>query len=127
MPGIASVGTKTMCMCSFGMAPAPLFVPPGKVMAENFPFANVTCTPKPGVCDFAMCQSMANPAVAAATAAAMGVLTPQKCTPNVVMWTPGVTKVLVGNMPALNNTCTAQCAFGGVITITNPGATKVMA
>jgi hypothetical protein len=32
--------------------------------------------------------------------------------------------MLIGNKPALNNTCQLICAYGGVITITNPGATK---
>ena len=36
-------------------------------------------------------------------------------------WKPGSPTVLVANVPALNNSSTCQCAFGGVITITSPG------
>jgi hypothetical protein len=34
--------------------------------------------------------------------------------------------VMIANMPALNNSCTLNCMWGGVITISNPGQTTVM-
>ncbi len=117
-----------MCQCSFGMTPTPLIVlPTNKVLAtlpaatimDNKPFVNIT--------PFGMCQSMANPAVAAATAAAMGVLTPMPCTPvTTAPWAPGSPTVLIANNPALNNSSKLICNFGGVISITNPGQQKTM-
>lgn len=78
------------------------------------------------VMPFGMCQSMANPAVAAATAAAFGVLTPMPCIPVIpAPWSPGSPTVLVGNTPALNQSSKAICAYGGVIQITNPGTTNI--
>jgi hypothetical protein len=75
---------------------------------------------------FGMCQSLSNPMVAAATAAALGVLTPMPCIPNTVLpWTPGSPTVLIGNMPALNNSCKLNCLWGGMIQITNPGQQKI--
>ena len=72
-------------------------------------------------------QSPANPMVAAATAAALGVLTPMPCIPvTPAPWVPGSPTVLLRGMPALNNTSQCMCNWGGVIQITNPGTTKEM-
>ena len=76
---------------------------------------------------FGMCSNPANPQVAAATAAALGVLTPMPCVPVVsAPWAPGSPAVLVANKPALNQNSKAMCAWGGMIQITNPGNSKVM-
>ena len=82
--------------------------------------------PMKNIMPFGMCQSMANPAVAAATAAAFGVLTPMPCIPVIpAPWSPGSPTVLVGNTPALNQSSKTICAYGGVIQITNPGTTNI--
>ncbi|MCC6385942.1 MAG: DUF4280 domain-containing protein [Dehalococcoidia bacterium] len=113
--------------CSFGAAPSALMVIPEgpPVMAENKPMAT-TMDNKPlvNILPFAMCQSLANPTVAAATAAALGVLTPMPCVPaTAAPWAPGAPTVLIANKPALNNTSKLMCNWGGVIQILNPGAT----
>ena len=75
---------------------------------------------------FGMCQSLSNPTVASATSAAMGVLTPMPCIPVVTApWAPGSTQVKVMNMPALTDNSKCMCAYGGQISITNPGNTMV--
>lgn len=114
--------------CPFGAAPSVLLVPPvNKVMATT-PAANIMdMKPVANIPPFGMCMSMSNPAVASATAAALGVLTPQPCVPVITgPWMPGSATVLIGGMPALNNTCQAMCAWGGVILVTNPGQTRVV-
>jgi len=84
---------------------------------DNIPFVNIP--------PFGLCTSLANPITAAQTAAALGVLTPGTCTPVLpAPWMPGSPTTLIGNVPALNNSCTCACVYGGVITIVNPGATK---
>jgi len=113
-----------MTMCSFGAAPSSLMVlPASAVMSSKVPAANIMDNkPFVNVLPFGMCMSMANPAVAAATAAAFGVLTPMPCTPmTAAPWVPGCPTVLVGKMPALNNSSKCICSFGGVIQITLPG------
>ncbi|MFM8223251.1 MAG: DUF4280 domain-containing protein, partial [Planctomycetaceae bacterium] len=71
---------------------------------------------------FGMCSSMANPTVAAATAAALGVLTPMPCIPVIpAPWFPGSPTVLIDALPALNNTCKCLCAWAGVISVIAPG------
>lgn len=75
-----------------------------------------------------MCSSMANPQVAAATAAALGVLTPQPCIPAVAGgWIPSQTTCLAEGKPCLTQEAKAICSYGGIITINNPGQTGVMA
>jgi hypothetical protein len=71
---------------------------------------------------FGMCMSPANPEVAAATAAALGVLTPMPCIPaTTAPWTPGSPTVLLDNMPALDNSSMLMCMWGGEISITMAG------
>ena len=113
-----------MMTCSFGAAPSSLIVlPVNKVMTSNMPAANIMDNkPMVNILPFAMCSSLANPTVAAATTAALGVLTPMPCIPvTVAPWAPGSPTVMLANMPALNNTCTLNCMWGGVITISQAG------
>jgi hypothetical protein len=89
---------------------------PVATIADNKPFVNVL--------PFGLCTSLANPITAAQTAAALGVLTPGTCTPVLpAPWVPGSPTVLVGNMPALNVQSKCLCAYGGIVTVTNPVAT----
>ncbi len=76
---------------------------------------------------FGMCSSLANPTVAAATAAALGALTPMPCVPATsAPWAPGSPTVQIANTPALNNSSKAMCSYGGVIQIVMPGQMTVM-
>ncbi|MCL2068830.1 MAG: DUF4280 domain-containing protein [Oscillospiraceae bacterium] len=76
---------------------------------------------------FGVCNSLSNPAVAAATAAALGVLTPQPCIPaTAAPWAPGSTSVLIGGVPALESNSKLMCNWGGTIQVTSPGQTKTI-
>jgi hypothetical protein len=110
-------------MCAMGAAPAVFNATPKMVMTGNMPAGNIMDhVPMLNIPPFGVCMSLANPTVAAATAAALGVLTPMPCVPNTpAPWAPGSPTVLVANMPALNNTSTLNCIWGGVITFTTPG------
>lgn len=122
MPGPV-VTTGAMAVCAMGAAPATLnFIPPpvvggptqsGKIM-DNIPFLNIP--------PFGVCISLANPTVAAATAAALGVLTPMPCVPTPAgPWAPGSASVFLGGLPILDAPCVLNCAYAGVIMITFPG------
>ena len=114
--------------CSFGVAPSSLIVLPKNRVTTNFmPDANIMDNiPMVNILPFGMCSSIANPTVAAATTAALGVLTPMPCIPVIpAPWTPGNPTVLIGNMPIVNNTSKCFCAYGGVISIVNPGQQTV--
>jgi len=113
-----------MMTCSFGVAPSALVVlPANKTMVGGPPAANIMdFKPMVNIPTFGMCNTPSNPAVASATAAALGVLTPMPCVPvTTAPWVPGAPTVLIGNMPALNNSSKCMCAYGGVISITSPG------
>lgn len=111
-------------MCSFGLAPGQLTVlPVNRVMTSSQPAGNIMDHKSiVNIGSFGVCTSLANPAVAAATSAALGVLTPQPCIPvTVTPWVPGAATVMLTNQPSLDNTCTLNCMWGGVIQVTVPG------
>jgi hypothetical protein len=110
--------------CSFGAAPSSLMVtpknmcncggPPAANIMDNIPMTNIM--------PFGVCSSLANPTVASATAAALGVLTPMPCVPvTPAPWAPGAPTVLLANMPSLNDTSKLMCTWAGVISINFAG------
>jgi len=117
-------------MCSFGMAPSSLVVlpPPKMTFTNQMPDANIMDhVPMVNIMPFGMCFSPANPVVAAATAAALGVLTPMPCIPATpAPWVPGAATVMLGNSPTLDNVSQLMCMWGGVITFVTPGEFTVM-
>lgn len=123
-----AVCNGAVCQCSFGMAPCSLVVTSvTNSLGCNMPLASIMDNTPANLSTFGMCTSMANPAVAAATAAALGVLTPQPCSPVIVSpWAPGSPTVLVSGKPSLNNTSKAFCAYAGVVQILNPGQMTVL-
>lgn len=125
--GFIVVGGANL-QCSFGVAPSALMVLPDKMTMATMPVANIMDNkPLLNIMPFGMCSSLANPVVASATAAALGVLTPMPCIPNTLApWAPGCPTVLVKNMPALNNSSKLMCMWGGVIQVINPGQTNTM-
>lgn len=116
-------------MCSMGMAPSALVVlpPPKFAMTNQMPDANINDhIPLVNIMPFGMCMSPANPMVAAATAAAMGVLTPMPCIPNTpTPWVPGALTVMLGNAPTLDNVSQLMCNWAGVITFIDAGELTV--
>jgi hypothetical protein len=109
------------CACSFGTAPVPLKVLPIKrPLAENKPVACILdIIPFLNVGPFAMCTSLANPTVAAATAAALGVLTPMPCipVPTLADRRPTARSMIFRLKPGLQ----VDLRLGGCISIQNPG------
>ena len=124
---------KQVCMgalmqCSFGQAPSSLVVlPTNKTYTNQVPDANIMDhVPMTNIQPFGLCTCLGNPAVASATAAAMGALTPMPCIPNTpAPWVPGAPTVLLGNVLTLDDTSKLMCMWGGVITFVAPGETTV--
>lgn len=111
--------------CTFGMSPSQLMVVvPLRPKIQNKLVANIMdFAPMTNILPFGMCKSMSNPTVASATSAACGVLTPMPCVPVPAgPWRPGG-KGKVANFAALLDNCTLNCAWGGCISIKNPGHT----
>lgn len=123
------VVSGAMTQCTFGAAPGTLSVLPlNKVMCGGPPAANIMDNkPMVNVAPFGVCMSLANPTVAAATAAALGVLTPMPCIPNTAApWVVGAPTILMGNMPALNDSSMLMCNWGGVIKVVMAGQFTTM-
>lgn len=117
-----------MLQCSFGVAPSSLVVLPANRTMTTTPAATIMDhAPLVNIMPFGMCSSPANPTVAAATAAALGVLTPMPCVPATASpWIVGAPTVMIGNMPALDNNSKLMCNWGGVIQIVSPGQMQTM-
>lgn len=118
-----------LLMCPFGVAPAALMVTSDPtVTSSGLPAATIMdFAPIANIPTFGACSSIANPEVASATAAALGVLTPMPCVPaTVAPWIPGAPTVIKGGFPALDNTCKLMCMWGGVIEVTFPGQVTEM-
>ncbi len=117
------VCTSALLMCTFGVAPSVFSATPHMVKTSNLDAGVITDNvPMLNIKPFGMCNSLANPTVAAATTAALGVLTPMPCLPVFpAPWVPGVPTVLIQNIPALDNTCKLMCAYAGVVSISFPG------
>lgn len=119
------VCTGAMMKCSFGLAPSTFSATPKMVQTSNMDAGNIMDhVPNMNIPPFGMCQSLSNPTVAAATAAALGALTPMPCVPATpAPWVPGSATVLVANQPALNDSSTLNCIWAGVIQISMAGQT----
>jgi hypothetical protein len=126
MPDLVVNGAQITC--TFGVAPSALTVVPAgpPIQAGGQVLARIAdMIPMMNIAPFGMCTTLSNPQVAAATSAALGVLTPQPCIPvTTAPWTPGSAKVSVGGVPALTSTSTCMCAWGGSISIVSAGQVK---
>ena len=124
------VVNTALLKCTFGMAPSSLTVLPVKrVNVANQPSATIMDhKPMVNIKPFGNCMCPANPTVASATAAAMGVLTPMPCVPVIpAPWTPGSPVVTIGVFNALTENSQCMCAWAGQISVTMPGATQFTA
>ena len=124
--GNPAVTHSALLQCSFGAAPGTLTVLPlARVMVEGRPAAALLdAAPMLNVPSFGMCSSLANPTVAAATAAALGVLTPMPCVPATTAWVGGAVTTMIGGKPAVTLGAQCICAYAGVIQIVNPGSVR---
>jgi hypothetical protein len=110
-------------------------MPPGKAVlvvvsplntAGNMPIATIMdFAPMTNIPTFGMCNTEANPTVAAATSAASGVHTPAPCVPAITSpWSPGSSKVDVGGLKALTKDSTCNCMWSGSISVESEGQQK---
>jgi hypothetical protein len=112
-----------MLKCSFGAAPSSLVVLPTNCVMTGTPAATIMDhIPMLNILPFGMCSSESNPMVIAATAAALGVLTPMPCIPmTMAPWAPGAATVTIANFPALDNSSKLLCMWAGEIQVTMAG------
>ena len=116
-------GSKLKCSMGDSQSDLDVIHPllPGYLHGENM--ANIMDhKPMLNIKPFGQCKSMANPTVAAATAANMGRLQPMPCIPNTTMpWMNGKMDVFVKGQPALLSNCKLMCLWAGIIEILETG------
>ena len=129
MPELLTTGC--MLTCTFGDTPS-AFVAlelPGKPVIEG---AMTTATimeiaPIDNILPFVMCNSLANPEVAAATSAALGVLTPMPCVPVIPdPWDPPSINMFFEGLPLATVESKCLCTWGGEISVDSPAEVFVM-
>ena len=128
MPELLTTGC--MLTCTFGMTPSAFIALelPGKpVILEALSTAtNMEFVPLDNILPFGMCESLANPEVAAATTAALGVLTPMPCIPVVVdPWEPPSELMFYADLPLATIESKCLCAWGGEISVDTPAEFNV--
>lgn len=116
-----------MLKCSCGVAPSVLNVIPHGVLTEDKPAATIMDNALlVNIPPFGLCNSPANPAVAAAIVASGGTVTQAPCAfVPASPWMPGAVKTLIGGVPALTGSCKLMCIFAGAIEIEMPGQVSV--
>lgn len=126
----AVVVSGAKLMCPFGTTPSTLnATSQTKALGTSKPVATIMdIAAGSNITPFGMCSSLANPQVAAATTAALGVLTPMPCTMVAAgPWQATKPTILVDGKPILTQECTLLCGMGmGLISITHPGQTKII-
>lgn len=123
--------TATLLECTMGAAPTPFIADELPGVQHELGMAAATMiqiVPGKNIVPFGMCKSPANPTVAAATAAAQGVLTPMPCMPaTAAPWAPPSACTKYAGIPMATAQSICACSFGGVIKVSQvmpaPGKT----
>ncbi len=118
------VCSGAMMQCTMGTKPAQLTVLPIRtVHLAGQPQANISDHQSMvNLAPFGLCRSLAFPPTAAATAAALGTLTPMPCVHNTpTPWFVGKFDDLIQGQPALLKSCKCQCIWGGTISLITDG------
>lgn len=128
MPELLTTGC--MLTCSFGLTPSAFIALdlPGKpvIMGALAAATMMEIAPIENILPFGMCSSLANPEVAAATAAALGVLTPMPCVPVVPdPWDPPSAILTYADLPLATIESKCLCAWGGEIAVDAPAEFNV--
>jgi hypothetical protein len=121
------MGATLQCDQAIPTGPAKLSVlPVNHTQGENQVAATVQdFAPMVNIPSLGMCKTQSNPTVAAATAAAMGVLTPQPCVPVTTgPWSPGSSTLTIKDFAALTDDSTCTCAWGGKISVQDAASSK---
>ena len=123
MPYYVCKGAKLKCSMGSSQSDLNVIHPIKSVFLHGENMANIMDhKPMMNIQPFGQCKSLANPTVAAATAANSGKLQEMPCIPNTVSpWMSGKPNVLVKMQPALMDNDKLMCMWAGLIEIKDDG------
>lgn len=115
--------TGDICRCTFGLAPSSIITLDMSLIIKGKGVVTVMdFIPGMNILPFGMCNSPSNPEVIAATAAALGVLTPAPCMPvTVTPWAPARINIIVQGKPVVDAESQLLCMWEGVIKVVATG------
>lgn len=118
-------GARLKCSCGDNTSNYNV-LPVNKVSINGNPVGVISDTkPMINILPFGLCFSMANPTVAAATAANQGKLQKMPCVPNIVdSWSEGISHFLL-NEETPCNLSKVKCLYSGIISVMNAGQSIV--
>lgn len=118
MTAVVTSGSYATCTC--GTTPAELLADydTGATVSDMIVMTVDMIVSEVNIMSFGDCDSLINPEVSDATAAAGGVTTPMPCVPVVASdWTTGSLTASQDGIAYITDTSTCTCSYGGVITI----------
>jgi len=108
--------------CNMGDCPSNLYVPPRRSwLIDGKNIANIMDHKSMfNIKPFGLCHSLANPTVAAATAANWGILRPMPCIPNTITpWINAKHNIKDFGFPTLMKYSKLMCVWAGTIEVVN--------
>ena len=126
MATVPHVCNTATLKCAMAVPPGTsmlVVTPENRMLTSSQPAANINDhIPMKNILPFGMCKTQANPQVAAATAAAAGVLTPQPCIPLVpAPWSPGSEVSTIDGDRVLTDDSKCKCQWTGEISVSDAG------
>ena len=109
MPFIVTTGSKLQC--TMGTMPSAIIATPSPVVATTPACTIMDIAPGTNIPPFLACVSPAKG----------GTVSPQPCTPAIVLpWVPGSMTSTINGQPVLTDNSKCACTFGGVISVVIP-------
>ena len=127
MTSVVTTGSSAICTCGTTSAELIADYDTGAIVNDMIVMTVDMIVSEVNIMSFGECDSLVNPEVSTATAAAGGVTTPMPCVPVVASdWTTGSLTASQDGIAYITDTSTCTCSYGGVISIVSAMGTLMI-